>query len=96
MYVGLAMMCLLSLGLVSLFYLRSLKDKRKSQAAIRSLLDLMTESNRPPSSSCGIGGGNPISSVGFSHTNYSLSSGGLVDVINQNPTYIHNKINEYV
>ena len=56
----------------------------------------MTESNRPPSSSCGIGGGNPISSVGFSHTNYSLSSGGLDSVVNQNPTYIHNKINEYL
>ena len=96
MYVGLAMMCLLSLGLVSLFYMRSLKDKRRSQAAIRSLLDLMTESNRQASSSCGIGEGNPISSVGFSYSNSSVSNGGIVDVRNQNSTYINNKINEYV
>ena len=95
MYVGLAMMCLLSFGLVGLFYMRSLKDKRRSQAAIRSLLDLMTESNRESSVSCGIGGGAPISSVGFSRTDYSLHSTSLRDDKNQQPTYIHNQINEY-
>ena len=95
MYVGLAMMCLLSFGLVGLFYMRSLKDKRRSQAAIRSLLDLMTESNKESSSSYGMGGGTPISSVGFSRADYSLHSTSLKDGNDKQPTYIHNQINEY-
>ena len=95
MYVGLAMMCLLSFGLVGLFYMRSLKDKRRSQAAIRSLLDLMTESNREQSASCGMGGGTPISSVGISRTEYSLHGTSLKGDKSKQPTYIHNQMNEY-
>ena len=95
MYVGLAMMCLLSFGLVGLFYMRSLKDKRRSQAAIRSLLDLMTESNREQSASCGMGGGTPIASVAISRTEYSLNGASLKGDSNKQPTYIHNQMNEY-
>ena len=75
--------------------MRSLKDKRRSQAAIRSLLDLMTESNREPSASCGMGGGTPIASVGISRTDFSLNSTSLNDDKNMQPTYIHNQMNEY-
>ena len=96
MYVGLAMMCLLCLGLVALFYMRSLKDKRRSQAAIRSLLDLMTETNRESQTSCaGIGGGHPISSFTY-HSDYSVSSRGLDEGPTALPAYIQNKIKEYV
>ena len=81
MYVGLSMMCLLTLALLALFYMRSLKDKRRSQAAIRSLLDLMTESQRGESqtSPCGIGAGHPISSFVINPSGYFSSSGGCAE-----------------
>lgn len=40
-YIFLAFFCVLSLGVVSALYMRSLKEKRKNQAAIRGLLDIM-------------------------------------------------------
>lgn len=84
MYIGLSMMCLLTLALLALFYMRSLKDKRRSQAAIRSLLDLMTESQRGESqtSPCGIGAGHPISSFVINPSGYFSSSGGCAEESN--------------
>ena len=66
-------------------------NKRIIQAAIRSLLVLMTESNRESQTSrAGIGSGNSISSFTYQFDS-SVSIGGLVECPTALPVYIKTK-----
>ena len=93
MYIGMALMFVLSLGLVSAFYMRSMKDKRKRQDAIRSLLDIMSVTSRDSQGLSGVGGGNTISTVGLSSSEYSLDSEYFADNAHQQHTYLYNNVN---
>ncbi len=62
-YIGLAFFFVLTVGTVSAIYMRTVKEKRRNQAAIRGLLDIMTG-----------GGGGDSSSMGSANSAYDTNS----------------------
>ena len=68
---------------------KSKKEKKRSQAAIRSLLDLMSETTTVDQDAYGIGGGTRINTLGRSPTEYSMSSEYMSDNDPQQHIYIY-------